>query len=46
MFFFKKLAATLGNRLLQSYQTMASVSGTALSASYGTGQVMQTVANE
>jgi CRP-like cAMP-binding protein len=37
---FKHLAAVLGNRLLQSYAIISSASPTAISPSYGTGQVM------
>ena len=39
--FFKKLAGTLGNRLLQSYKTIADESRPALSTSYGTGQIVE-----
>jgi CRP-like cAMP-binding protein len=37
---FKRLAAILGNRLLQSYAIISSTSPTDMSLSYGTGQVM------
>jgi CRP/FNR family cyclic AMP-dependent transcriptional regulator len=37
---FKRLAAILGNRLLQSYAIISSTSPTDMSPSYGTGQVM------
>ena len=37
---FKRLAAILGNRLLQSYAIISSTSPTEISPSYGTGQVM------
>ena len=37
---FKRLAAILGNRLLQSYAIISSASPTAISPSYGTGQIM------
>ena len=37
---FKHLAAVLGNRLLQSYAIISSTSPTAISPSYGTGQIM------
>lgn len=40
--FYKKLAGTLGHRLLRSYKVVASTSKSALSVSYGTGQVMET----
>lgn len=39
--FFKKLAGTLGQRLLQSYTAIASAPKTAHSVSYGTGQVAE-----
>ncbi len=37
---FKRLAAILGNRLLNSYAIISSTSPAAISPSYGTGQVM------
>ena len=37
---FKRLAEILGNRLLQSYRLISSVSRADISPSYGTGQVM------
>ena len=40
MILFKRLAAILGNRLLQSYAIISSISPTAISPSYGSGQVM------
>jgi len=43
--FFKKLAGTLGNRLLQSYKNI-NESKAVLSTSYGTGQVAEEAAQE
>lgn len=42
--FFKQLAATLGNRLLESYQMISPASQTKLSPSYGTGQTQDSSA--
>jgi CRP-like cAMP-binding protein len=42
--FFKALAENLGNRLLQTYKMFSSAPGTQMSASFGTGQVMETEA--
>ncbi len=39
--FFKRLAATLGNRLLQAYHVMAGVTPSESSVSFGTGQTME-----
>lgn len=41
MAFFKNLAATLGNRLLMSYKMMSDRSATEGSASFGTGQIIE-----
>jgi CRP-like cAMP-binding protein len=38
--FFKRLAATLGNRLLQSYRQISAGSQAEISPSFGTGQVL------
>jgi CRP-like cAMP-binding protein len=38
--FFKRLAASLGNRLLQTYRLIPGMAETHLSHSYGTGQVL------
>ena len=43
---FKRLAEILGNRLLQSYTIISSTSPTAISPSYGTGQVMDSPETE
>ena len=43
---FKRLAAVLGNRLLQSYAIISSTSPTEISPSYGTGQVMASTEKE
>ena len=43
---FKRLAAILGNRLLQSYAIISSTLPTAISPSYGTGQVMSSPETE
>lgn len=40
LIFFKSLAGILGNRLLQSYAMISSVSGVEANKSYGTGQIM------
>jgi CRP-like cAMP-binding protein len=40
LLFYKRLAELLGNRLLQSYAIIASVSPAETHASYGTGQVL------
>jgi CRP-like cAMP-binding protein len=39
--FFKRLAARLGNRLLQSYKMISSTSEVQISTSTGTGQVLE-----
>jgi CRP/FNR family cyclic AMP-dependent transcriptional regulator len=41
---FKRLAEILGNRLLQSYTIISSISRAEMSPSYGTGQVMDLTA--
>lgn len=40
--FFKRLARIIGNRLLQSYKTIASAPQAEISTSFGTGQVLET----
>ncbi len=44
LIFFKRLAGTLGNRLLQTYKMMSVASQPEVSASFGTGQVMESEA--
>jgi CRP/FNR family cyclic AMP-dependent transcriptional regulator len=46
LIFFKRLAEILGNRLVQSYRIISSVSQAKISPSYGTGQVMALMATE
>lgn len=41
LIFYKKLAATLGNRLLQSYRMVSSASEGGVSPSFGTGDVLE-----
>jgi CRP-like cAMP-binding protein len=43
---YKRLAEILGDRLLQSYTIISSVSSTEISPSYGTGQVMASTDTE
>lgn len=40
--FFKRLASIIGNRLLQSYKTIAKGPQAEISTSFGTGQVLET----
>ena len=44
LIFFKHLAATLGNRLIQCYKTISGTSELKASLSFGTGQVMESEA--
>ena len=44
--FFKRLADILGNRLLHSYKMISTTAQTDISPSFGTGQVMATIASE
>ena len=46
MIFFKRLAATLGNRLIQSYGMISSTVGEEATTSFGTGQVLSADAAE
>ena len=46
MIFFKRLAATLGNRLIQSYGMISSTVGEEAATSFGTGQVLSADAAE
>jgi hypothetical protein len=43
---FKRLAELLGNRLVQSYVILSSLSGAEASPSFGTGQVMAATTTE
>ena len=43
--FFKRLAATLGHRLLQTYKLISSSSQPEIATSYGTGQVIESAAS-
>jgi len=40
--FFKRLARIIGNRLIQSYRTIAGAPQAGISTSFGTGQVLET----
>jgi len=42
--FYKRLAGTLGNRLLQTYKLISTMSQAEISNSFGTGQVQESVA--
>ncbi len=44
--FFKRLAGLLGNRLLHSYEMISTTAQTGISASFGSGQIMDTTASE
>ena len=44
--FFKRLAGLLGNRLLYSYEMISTAAQTEVSASFGTGQVVDTTVSE
>ncbi|MBN1104620.1 MAG: cyclic nucleotide-binding domain-containing protein [Deltaproteobacteria bacterium] len=44
LIFFKRLAGSLGNRLLQTYRMISSTPEMEMSRSYGTGQVMESEA--
>ena len=44
--FFKRLAGLLGNRLLYSYEMISTTAQTGISASFGSGQIMDTTSSE
>ena len=46
LIFFKRLSMILGNRLLQSYQVIASANRSEDSISFGTGQIIEAPATE